>query len=139
MRQGRYADRVGADALVYLAAVIEYLSEEILDLSSNRALKRDCRVNIHMRDLQSAISCDKELTDLLNGVMNASDNALPNANQPADEEVSRHSPSAAACPPSPPASDQSASDQSADVISNVPAETTSAWKRPLLVRVGCDQ
>uniref|UniRef100_UPI00398E6E9E histone H2A type 1-like n=1 Tax=Pristiophorus japonicus TaxID=55135 RepID=UPI00398E6E9E len=63
-------------APVYLAAVLEYLTAEILELDSNSA--RDKQTRIIPRHLQLAIRNDQELNKLLGKVTIAQCRVLPN-------------------------------------------------------------
>ena len=56
---------VTSTAPVFLAAVLEYLVAEILDLSSKSA-NRNKRIRITIRDLQLSVSQDQELCELFN-------------------------------------------------------------------------
>ena len=77
LRQGGFAKRVGAGAPVYLAAVLEYLTAELLELAGNAA-KDNKRSRIIPRHIQLAVRNDEELNKFLGGVTVAQGGVLPN-------------------------------------------------------------
>ncbi|KAM9665057.1 histone H2A type 1-H-like [Dama dama] len=77
LRKGNYSERVGAGAPVHLAAVLEYLTAEILQLVGNVA-RDNKKTRIIPRHLQLAIGNDEELNKLLGRVTIAQGGVLPN-------------------------------------------------------------
>merc|ERR1712238_545561 len=77
LRQGKYATRMGAGAPVYLAAVLEYLCAEILELAGNAA-RDNKKSRITPRHITLAVKNDEELNKLLGDVTIAQGGVLPN-------------------------------------------------------------
>jgi len=79
LRDGNYADRVGAGAPVFLGAVLEYLTAEIIELAGNAARKNK-RQRIIPRHIQLAVRNDEEINELLHDVTIASGGVVVNKN-----------------------------------------------------------
>ncbi|GAA6056134.1 hypothetical protein JCM3770_006011 [Rhodotorula araucariae] len=76
LKRDRYAPRLGRAAPIYLAAVLEYLTAEILELAGNAA-RDNKKKRIIPRHLQLAIRNDEELNRLMAGVMISEGGVLP--------------------------------------------------------------
>lgn len=80
LRSANYSRRVGAAAPVYLAAVLEYIVAEVLELAGNAA-KDNKRSRITPRHIQLAVRSDDELNGFFANAVIASGGVLPNIHQ----------------------------------------------------------
>ena len=76
LKDGRYASRIGSGAPVYLAAVLEYIVAEILELAGNAA-KEQKKQRIIPRHIQLAVRNDEELSKFIGNVTIASGGVMP--------------------------------------------------------------
>ncbi|NXN37805.1 H2A1 protein, partial [Rhinoptilus africanus] len=77
LRMGNYADRISPGAAIYLAAVLEYLSAEVLELAGHAAWENK-KTRILPRHIQLAVRNDDELNKLFSCVTIAEGGVLPN-------------------------------------------------------------
>ena len=76
LREGRYAERVGAGAPVFMAAIIEYLTVELVESAGNAA-RDNKKTRILPRHIMLAIRNDEDLNELLSGVTILSAGIVP--------------------------------------------------------------
>ena len=76
MRKVSTKQHLGKASPVYLAAVLEYLTAEVLELAGNAA-RDNKRARINPRHIMMAVSNDTELESLLRGVTIPSGGILP--------------------------------------------------------------
>lgn len=77
LKKGRYAQRIGAGAPIFLASVLEYLTAEILELAGNAAADNK-KLRIIPRHIQLAVRNDEELNRLFGNATIAQGGVLPN-------------------------------------------------------------
>ncbi|MCP5118738.1 MAG: hypothetical protein GY953_48625 [bacterium] len=77
MKKGRFAKRIGGGAPVYMAAVLEYLVAELLELAGNAA-RHHKKGRIVPRHIQLAIKNDEELNKYLGKATIAAGGVMPN-------------------------------------------------------------
>ncbi|XP_039747853.1 histone H2A, sperm-like [Pararge aegeria] len=83
LKKGNFAPRIGSGASVFLAAVVEYLASEMLDLASEVAFQnqKSRLVPRHLlTPLLFAIKNDEELSRMLTGVTISQGGVLPAIN-----------------------------------------------------------
>ena len=64
LREGRYSQRMGASAGVYLAGVLQYLTEEVLELAGKTCLQHK-KKTISPQHINLALRSDEELSKML--------------------------------------------------------------------------
>ena len=79
LRQSQRGCRIAVFAPIYLAAVLEYLTAEILELAGNAA-RDNKKMRIIPRHLRLAVGHDEELSKIFNEVTIAQGGVLPNIN-----------------------------------------------------------
>ena len=77
LKKGNFSKRTGSGAAIYLAAVLEYLSAEILELAGNAA-RDNKKARIIPRHLQLAVRNDEELSQVFKGITISQGGVLPN-------------------------------------------------------------
>ena len=82
LRRGQYARRVGASSAVYLAAVVEYLVAELLELTVKAAKQQKSKSKrLSPRALTLAVRHDDDLGALLQNVTLSRGGVIPSVNK----------------------------------------------------------
>lgn len=99
LRRGQYARRVGASSAVYLAAVLEYLTAELLELTAKTvAQQKKSTKRITPRAITLAVRHDEELGTLLKDVTLSRGGVLPTLSKTAAEKAKKKGKKSSATP-----------------------------------------
>ena len=77
MKKGRFSKRIGGGAPVYMAAILEYLCAELLELAGNAA-RDNKKSRIVPRHIQLAVKNDEELNKYFGRTTSAAGGVVPN-------------------------------------------------------------
>ncbi|AAZ12346.1 histone H2A, putative [Trypanosoma brucei gambiense DAL972] len=82
LRRGQYARRIGASGAVYMAAVLEYLTAELLELSVKAAAQQTKKTKrLTPRTVTLAVRHDDDLGALLRNVTMSRGGVMPSLNK----------------------------------------------------------
>lgn len=76
LKDGNYAARIGSKSSIYLAAVLEYLSSEMLEVAGHAAHDNK-KKRINPRHVELSVQGDAELRELLQHVTISSGGVVP--------------------------------------------------------------
>ena len=80
LRQGRYCDRIGKGAAVFMAATLDYLCSEILEIAGNIA-EQHKKTRITPRHIQLGVRNDEELAKLMANIQISDGGQISNINE----------------------------------------------------------
>jgi len=80
LKRGAFAPRIGFGAGLYMAAIVEYLCAEVLELAGNAA-KDNNRLRVSPRHVMLAVRNDDELNRLLDHVHIANSGVIPSVHR----------------------------------------------------------
>ena len=89
LRKGRYAARVSSSGATYLAAVLEFIVAEVLELSAKAVLQRGKGKRITPRALTLAVRHDADLGSLLKDVTLSRGGVVPKVEKALESKKKR--------------------------------------------------
>ena len=88
LRKGQYAKRVGASAGVYAAAVLEYLTAELLELTTKAVVEKKAK-RLTPRAMTLAVRADDDLGELLKSVTLSRGGVVPTIDKAAKKSAKK--------------------------------------------------